>query len=204
MNVEIPRHPRLPETPIVGRRYLRPCVRTDWPRTLPKWVPVVGTVHEDAEHIGADFLHLHVDYRFLCQRDRQHSRPRARVNEDLDGVNPVFIIPISVVVPADTGKAITIADALGSNHPTEEWLSVRRRPYLGPYPEYPQVKRTWWRSVLTAAYADHQLIDGHICPHRGTDLTGIVPDDDGVVTCPLHGLRWCVRTGRIVAATPVT
>ena len=201
MNVKLPQCPRLPDTPTLGRRYLRPCVRASWQRTLPKWIPVVGTVHDDAEHIGADFLHIHVDFRFLCQRDRQRSLLQARVDERFGGVNPVFLLPISKVVPADTGEPITIEEAVKSNHATEEWLSVRKRPYLGPYPEYPQVSRTGWRPALTAAYADHQLIDNHICPHQGTDLAGIVPDDDGVVTCPLHGLRWCVRTGRIVGDT---
>ena len=98
------------------------------------------------------------------------------------------------MVPADTDEPISVEEAIRTNHPTD----------LGPYPEYPQANRTSWRLGLTAAYADYQLIDGHIRPHQGTDLTGIVPDDDGVVTCPLHGLRWCARTGRIVAARPVT
>ena len=204
MNVEIPTYPRLPETPIVGRRYLRPCVRASWPRTQPKWIPVVGTLHKDTEHLHADFLHIHVDHRFLCDRDRQRALREAEDYERFDGVNPVFMIPISKVVPAGTVQTITVEEAIRSNHPVEKWLSVRRRPYLGPYPEYPQVERTSWRLGLTAAYADHQLTDGHIGPHQGTDLTGIAPDDDGVVTCPLHGLRWCARTGRIVAATPLT
>ena len=34
-------------------------------------MPVVGAVHDDAEHIRADFQHIHVDCRFLCQRDRR-------------------------------------------------------------------------------------------------------------------------------------
>ena len=160
-------------------------------------MPVVGTVHDDAEHIRADFQHIHVDYRFLCQRDHRRLLHRTGVDDDHSGVNPVFILPISVVVPADTEQPITIEEAIRSNHSTEKWLGVRRRPYLGPYPEYPQGERIWWHSALTAAYADRQLIDGHICPHQGTDLAGIVPDHAGVVTCPLHGLRWCARTGRI-------
>ena len=143
-----------------------------------------------------------MDYRFLCQRDRQRLLRQTHGDEHGTGVNPVFLLPISAVVPADTEEPITIEEAIRSNHATQQWLGVRRRPYLGPYLEYPQVRRTGWRPALTAAYADHQLIDGHICPHQGTDLTGIVPDDAGVVTCPLHGLRWCARTSRIIEDTP--
>ena len=33
------------------------------------------------------------------------------------------------------------------------------------------------------------------CPHRGAPLGSLVPDKHGIVTCPLHGLRWCASTG---------
>ena len=56
---------------------------------------MVGTVHDDAEHIRADFLHIHVDYRFRCQRDRQRSLLQERVDERFASVNPVFLLPIS-------------------------------------------------------------------------------------------------------------
>ena len=147
MNVKMPGCPRLPETPTLGRRYPRPCVRTEWHGSGRKWIPVLGTVHDDAEHIRADFQHIQVDYRFLCQRDRQRSLLQARVDERLDGVNPIFILPISAVVPADTEEPITIDEAIRTNHPIDEWLSVRKRPYQGPYPDYPQVSRTGWRSA---------------------------------------------------------
>ena len=197
MNVKIPQCRPLPDTPVVRRRYARPCVRTEWHGGGLKWIPVVGTVHDDAEHIMADFLHIHVDFRFLCQRDRQRLLHQT-LDEDDSGINPVFIVPISEVVPADIEKPITIAEAIRNDHPTEEWLSIRMRPYLGPYPTYPRDERIWWHAALTAAYAGSQLIDGRICPHQGTDLAGIPPDDDGTVTCPLHGLRWCARTGQII------
>ena len=32
------------------------------------------------------------------------------------------------------------------------------------------------------------------CIHKGFDLSNIKPDDDGIITCPLHGLQYCSRT----------
>ncbi|MCY4364605.1 MAG: Rieske 2Fe-2S domain-containing protein [Chloroflexi bacterium] len=34
------------------------------------------------------------------------------------------------------------------------------------------------------------------CPHRGTDLRGLEVRN-GKVTCPLHGLSWRLKTGRL-------
>ena len=45
-------------------------------------------------------------------------------------------------------------------------------------------------------------VKGTMCPHRGIDLSGITPDDAGVITCPLHGLRWLSSTGNIVMPAP--
>ena len=89
--------------------------------------------------------------------------------------------------------------ALENEHMPSSCLSVRQRTYRGPYPKYPNHIAAW-RYTLAAAYAEHSLIDGHICPHQGTDLAGIITDRDGAITCPLHGLRWHARTG--AALTP--
>lgn len=35
------------------------------------------------------------------------------------------------------------------------------------------------------------------CPHRGTDLSNC-PIDDGIVTCPAHGMRWRVADGSLI------
>ncbi len=46
---------------------------------------------------------------------------------------------------------------------------------------------------------DH-LIKGHICPHRGFDLSTVEPVD-GVLTCPLHGLQFCAKTKKLLNKT---
>ena len=42
------------------------------------------------------------------------------------------------------------------------------------------------------------LIDGHICPHRGTDLTSITPDKKNHVRCPAHGYKFNINTGKMI------
>ena len=122
---------------------------------------------------------------------------------DVSQLNRVYSTPISYVSPH--GREDTVA--LDEIHLLEiypkSWLSVHPRKYQGTYPPYPHENVPSVHD-LSEAYADRRLIDGHICPRNCTDLAGFVPDDGGVVTCPLHGLRWCVGTGRIVANTAAT
>jgi 3-phenylpropionate/trans-cinnamate dioxygenase ferredoxin subunit len=40
----------------------------------------------------------------------------------------------------------------------------------------------------------------NLCPHQGTSLGGRTVDHDGFISCPQHGSRYDVRTGRCVQA----
>ena len=55
-----------------------------------------------------------------------------------------------------------------------------------------------WFADLEDHYSDKQLKENRICPHRGADLSTFTPDADGCITCPLHGLKWHVETGKLV------
>ena len=203
MNLTLPSVPQLPDEPAIGAFYRRPCVRAHWPTTQIHWLPVLGPIHSDREHIKADFQHLHVDYRFLNLEIRRSLDDLIDDCGDIRCINRVYSRTISHVWPRGHDEPVE----LNKIHPMEihpsSWISVRPRKYQGPYPPYPY-ENVPWLHELSQAYAERTLIEGTICPHRGTDLAGFVPDDDGVVTCPLHGLRWCVGTGRIVANTAET
>ena len=199
----LPLFPPLPDEPAVGTIYRRPCVRAHWLTNRIRWLPVLGPFHSDQKHIGADFQHVHVDYRFLNMEIRAYLDRLLFDSPDVSQLNRVYSTPISCVSPH--GREDTLA--LDEIHLLEiypkSWLSVHPRKYQGTYLPYPY-ENVPWLHELSQAYAERTLIKGTICPHRGTDLAGFVPDDDGVVTCPLHGLRWCVGTGRIVANTAAT
>lgn len=196
MTSMIPNCPPLPDKLVTARRYRRPCIRAKWLDLKTQWLPVIGSIHSDPDHVRADFLHAHIDYRFLTQKTRDHLIEKMEESNQILKINPIHSLPISVVWPLDVAKPIQISDDRLEHIPENSWLKVQSRQYLGPFPEYPEHIVPWHRA-LSEAYADHTLVNA-ICPHQGTDLSGIEPDQEGVITCPLHGLKWRARTGRIV------
>jgi nitrite reductase/ring-hydroxylating ferredoxin subunit len=100
-------------------------------------------------------------------------------------VHVEFLVP---GVPADA------ADAVGGVYRTlyaklwdeDEAMMVRRQAVLDRSAE------AFWREAV---------VDGRtvrfqaVCPHLGGPLEG-VPVEDGCVTCPWHGYRFDLRTGR--------
>lgn len=44
--------------------------------------------------------------------------------------------------------------------------------------------------LISKSKLKHNCIHKGKCPHRGYDLTGVQPDKDGILTCPLHSLRF--------------
>lgn len=195
----VPEHPALPEELIIGQSYLRPCIRAQWNQFHAQWIPVLGTIHRDVEHIMADFDHVHVDYRFMPAKIRNETERELDQSTRIFKVNPVHSEPVSNVLPLGYETPITLEAA--ARIQTDLWLDVMPCTYAGPYPEYP-ASFVHWMKDLSKAYRNARLIDGHICPHQGTDLTGIEPDRNGNVTCPLHGLCWNAKTGRLAYQHP--
>ncbi len=183
------------------------CVRTIWTghhSLKHEWIPVLGAVHEDQEIIGFPYLHWHVDRRFL------HKKKIGQLNDDRTKVDDCFRLPITNVwpdcpgVPSQGIQVSQLQNGSGAinqdNFPESSYLRVMRRRLTAPYPQYPGPDRVPWLPPLHQAFLNAHLIyqDGHpVCPHRQTPLTGLEPGQDGCVTCPLHGLRWNLQTGRL-------
>ena len=184
---------------IVGERYKVLHVRARWGSYRPHWWPVIGPQHEDAEFLNFPHEHFHVDFRFLSEPRRKRSNDSFPHN-----VNATFFLPISWVCPRGFRSpsnpkrpfAVALADPMLDCFPRKLWLQTRSAVYLGDSPAYPSAAFTWMPE-LEAAYADAKLGPARVCPHRGADLSEIVPTDDGVIRCPLHGLGWCAETGRL-------
>lgn len=180
----------LREPPVVGRFYMVPVVRFPWFNMEADW-PVLGPMHTDAEFFGFNRRHYHVDIRFLSQYRLRWASVFLR--DDLA-----------------TGDLVLDAARVATGHPVNHLhreLPDGRPPLkrlkctLAHAPfgfaddlDRPKFKPGFGFEALRAAYPNPALAivrkDGRLlCPHRKVDLSSFAPDADGVVTCPLHGLR---------------
>lgn len=176
----------LSSPPEVGRYYLVPTVAGKVFELWSNW-PVVGRLHEDSQYISFPWQHYHLDPRFLSARE-------AKVTG-----GPFLMFGAPLQQNEDFNEHLTSARVI-----------FRRRQCHRPMPPHPcqddtyesmTGKPVWWLPSLEDAYQDAQLKPGLVCPHRGASLASMPVDDDGCVTCPLHGLRWHVESGRLVKKT---
>lgn len=161
--------------PTVGRFYLVPCVALEG-RRCP-W-PVMGTYHADPD-LGVRFAHYHTDVRFISDRTlHRYEATRLRL-----------------------ARKWTLEQAAMTRvNITEEGPVLCRRRCHRQMAEFPQGKL---QRILEPQFADFVLdLERPICPHQGGDLRAAPVDAQGVATCPLHGLRWDLGTGRLVPRTP--
>lgn len=189
----------------VGKFYLVPEVRAAWGiptrrnlttgevyfPTHPRWWAVVGPLHDDAEFLGFRHEHFHVDPRFIPIRVWDSERFR----------NPVLgyaATPISHVWPEGADEQVMLDD-IDPQAPLRSWYRLRRRKCLRTQADYPEewARSRSWYAALVAAYREVELGPPGVCPHQGADLSTFHLDADGCVTCPLHGLRWHMETGRL-------
>jgi hypothetical protein len=157
--------------PVIGKRYLVPTVRGRWRDKIRNW-PVMGGLHEDRRFFNFPHLHYHLDGRFF-PTNVLGSLLQQILNNPLTGVfnyGPDF--PLGPVVWRNSV----------CRYNTE---LPREFSESGPV------------TALTKSLANTQCRrkeSGWICPHRGFAL-GSVPVHDGIITCPLHGLRIVAETG---------
>ena len=185
---------------VPGKFYRRPCIRTVWPGEpdSPRWLPILGPLHEDREIINFPAHHYHVDFRFLHQRDRESDQ--LLVHQ----IHPVYLLTVTTATPVGAGfDRIRLHQLPNAQFPAETYLSTRKRRFSGAYPPYPNQQAPWLEQ-LHHAYQDAVLKDNLVCPHRGADLSGLQPDQDNCLTCPLHGLRWSLSTGQLAPAADLT
>ena len=163
----------LTEPPVIGETYLVPCVwGTPNKRNDPdlyKWYPIIGPRHSDAEYIKFEPLHFHFDHQFMADADR----------DSLGGIFGPEEPLVYVLANYDQDTGIV------------HWPLVCLR-HIKKYPSLSFSK------ALNEAYEDKTVTCGK-CPHRGLPL-GCLPREPGtnIVTCPGHGLRWDLTTGKLV------
>lgn len=172
---------------VIGQWYEVPCVFFPYLGYPSQWWPVLGPRHSDARIIGFADEHFHVDIRFVTKAQRRIMD--AYCEHRRDGVHTVFASPIS--------QRRQWSDFDGPPHIPAEEPTIKRKQCKSVFPDYTAIGR--WHQPLEDAYECAKMVNG-ICPHQGAPLEGLEVRD-GVVTCPLHGLRWSVDTGLLVRRT---
>ena len=84
--------------PIIGQRYLVPCVLTDDGKNIP--IPIIGEAATDPE-IGNNELHLHVDIRFTSDKTFQYWHRKvyrtSQPSPELLDKNSIWVVNVSDV-----------------------------------------------------------------------------------------------------------
>jgi hypothetical protein len=162
---------------VAGRFYRVPCIshpklkggRPSW----KDWIPLIGPLHEDQEHVGFSPWHIHVDTRFLTLP------PEGFYEESRALGGPVCLSGHSAWNGCWDGLFLDIA--------SNALLELRRLQCRRPVP--PVFPEASWAGALQKAHAGCRIVDG-LCPHRGIQIACGRHLAPGVRQCPGHGLAW--------------
>ena len=200
MSTALTRSDRLKEPPIVGSWYLVPAIlwnRNIWGETLDsekllsdlqskgsKWWPVWGIKHNDADHFNFPALHYHIDPRFLTKRQIAEFTNRWSDRTWLQNVQAAPLNHLHL----KAGPPRPVLRRMRCTIDHSEWGFGDRAAVIS----------------LNTAFVGKKCGSGKrglVCPHRHFPL-GSVKSRDGIVTCPLHGLRIDIETGKCVGPLP--
>lgn len=200
-----------------GNFYTVLCVRAFWPmRQLsgakPRWVPVIGPVHSDQDVVNFPPMHWHADHRFLdidqLWEDRhvyQHFKYFEQSRFGLQNIayrSPIVELAPLTNRPDETRRFVDAGDLDHAVDPPDTYQRLMVLRYRGDFGSIAFTDADYLPE-LTEQYRAKTLIEGRYCPHRRADLGSLHPDADGIITCPLHGLRWRQATGEIADALTV-
>ena len=170
----------------IGVMYDVPCIFWKYLERW-SWWPVLGPMHEDAKIIGFRWDHYHIDHRFLTVGQFSISARYVRRRD----AAAAFRYPLHQMHEEKNLHSVG----------WPQLPTIKRKRCLREWPSYPGTQAPWMQK-LENAYECARMKKG-LCPHQGAPLAGLEVKD-GVVTCPLHGLRWDVETGAMVRRTTTT
>lgn len=194
--MSIPRSDRLKQPPVVGKWYMVPCIL--WSRrggiigsteeellhnlqthAGKKWWPVWGIKHNDVEHFHFANLHYHIDPRFLTKDhlvEVGYTEHAYRLKDVQSG--PINHTALISGPPKPTFRRMRCS----MDH--SEWQFSEGKAVI----------------ALNEAFVGKLCGSGKrgfVCPHKHFPL-GSVKAINGVVTCPLHGMRIDAQTGKCI------
>ena len=178
---------------LAGLRDRVPCVFGRWLSCKsPRWWPVLPSpLHNDIEHLRFPAWHFHVDGRYLTDAQNAMALKFNGRHSAKFPNHPMYTYPLVTFVRPQTWEACTAGANADMVEVTAFLRHCRRTRLLLQRRQMPQTpnystSRTFLN--LFAAHPDPVAVDGR-CPHKGADLAGLPCNNDGTVTCPLHGLR---------------
>ena len=162
---------------IVDEYYDLPCINYDGIKhhnpCWGDWVPLIGLLKQDKEHINFPWWHIHVDTRFLVLPFQDvHDWLRIKA----------LLTPVCLSGP-DPKHQSTYENIINN-------AVLQVRPLQCKRAEPAQFPgNATWRKALQQAYADSRVVNG-ICPHRGYPIACGRKLAPGIRQCPGHGLVW--------------
>lgn len=167
-----------------------PTVHAMWNTEIKDW-PVVGPMHDDEQFFNFFWKHYHVDARFLT-----------RMQQRALGGSPESPKFHERITRACMGSPLQSNHATNSDGLSKTFLIKKKCTLSAPAPPDSRITATReWQAMAShfAGYTCKHGKHGFICPHQHVAL-GAVAVIDGVITCPLHGLRIDAASGRVLAA----
>lgn len=159
--------------PVVGQRYIVPTVVYPWHLRKQAW-PVMGPKHTDADHLKFPHEHYHVDVRFLSPGEYRFAAERYFHNS-----------------AEHTVAAAPLQSHGEKQHPDPVYQMRWCYRAEHGYPLGTAQKSQHFVAMFSAYAGRHCARNAAgllICPHKGFALDTLVPDAEGRVVCPLHGL----------------
>lgn len=182
--MDVLRVANLGREPVVGLKYLVPCIRDYKSSRETILLAVRGAKHSDPE-IGFSREHYHYDLRFFSDEE---IREIASSNSALAGeAYSVFIHELAEKLMhfVSQNTSARVVEAVKRCY--------RKTPVFPSYDDKGNCHSFVRR--LEEIYKEEKM-KCLTCPHKGFDLRG-EPVRDGKVICPGHGLRWRVKGGRL-------
>lgn len=180
----------------VGKFYLVPFATgvdiSDTPILLP--------AHRDKDLFpsthGASRMHYHRDIRF--DPDWAYKETPVYGNEHYQTTNGFRYISRDtkpLKEDSNPGRFIEEVDVLE--------IVWKRRKARRQFPEFTKEivdrNKRFHKPLQDIAIKEGYCLKAKkVCPHRGFNLDSIPPDENGLIECPMHGLRFYAESGKLV------
>lgn len=123
-------------------------------------IPIINHPHNDIEN-GQEEVHYHADFRFVELREKDGA-----MFVYLENDTKCYVYNLRPTLKDGEFKYIILKVINGNKHLTTPVEFIKK------------------------SKLKHKCIHKGKCPHRGYDLSQVSEDENGIVTCPLHGLQF--------------